>query len=149
MVEWLIVILLILILALLAVLLLRRNSDGSAEVCEKGFAASRSDLNENFSRSRLELQQYFNMQQEMVKSSFAEFMKFLQEFRDAVRQADAQSAEKLAGALQNYGDRTEKMHPEEREAAMERLGLNEPIHVQYVKWLRRTLDVQFFWQLRS
>ena len=32
-----------------------------------------------------------------------------------------------------YGDRTEKMSPEEREWAMEKLGLNEPISVQYVK----------------
>ena len=112
MVEWLIILLLLIVLALLAVLLNQRKSDNSAEVCEKGFAASRSDLNDNFSRSRMELQQHFNMQQEMVKSSFAEFMKFLQEFRDAVRMADLQSAEKLAGALQNYGDRTEKKSAE-------------------------------------
>ena len=35
-----------------------------------------------------------------------------------------------------YGDRTEKMSPEEREWAMEKLGLNEPISVQYVKWVK-------------
>lgn len=39
-----------------------------------------------------------------------------------------------------YGDRTEKMHPEERTAAMERLGLDRPIHVQYVKWLENALN---------
>lgn len=140
MVEWLIVILLILILSLLAVLLLRKNSDGSAEVCEKGFAASRSDLNENFSRSRLELQQYFNMQQEMVKSSFAEFMKFLQEFRDAVRQADAQSAEKLAGALQNYGDRTEKKSAELIKTLDEKIRLFEESTAIQLKNNREMLD---------
>ncbi|MFR9073617.1 MAG: hypothetical protein ACLVJU_10790 [Blautia sp.] len=35
-----------------------------------------------------------------------------------------------------YGDRTEKMSPEEREWAMGKLGLNEPISVQYVKWIK-------------
>ena len=35
-----------------------------------------------------------------------------------------------------YGDRTEKMSPEEREWAMGKLGLNEPISVQYVKWVK-------------
>ncbi len=34
-----------------------------------------------------------------------------------------------------YGDRVEKMSVEEREVAEERLGLNEPIITQYVKWL--------------
>ena len=32
-----------------------------------------------------------------------------------------------------YGERVEKMSPEEREWAMEKLGLNEPISVQYGK----------------
>lgn len=106
---WLIIIFLLAVILVMLVILLRRNGDErSIEVCEHGFAAGRSELNENFSRSRMELQQHFNMQQEMVKSSFADFMRFLQEFRDAVQQADVQSAEKLAGALQNYGDRTDK-----------------------------------------
>lgn len=34
-----------------------------------------------------------------------------------------------------YGDRAEKMTPQEREQAEARLGLDEPIHVQYVRWL--------------
>ena len=34
-----------------------------------------------------------------------------------------------------YGDRVEKMKPEERAWAEEKLGLNAPIHVQYVRWL--------------
>ena len=42
-----------------------------------------------------------------------------------------------------YGDRTEKMSPQEREWAMEKLGLNEPIHVQYVKWIENAFHGEF------
>ena len=42
-----------------------------------------------------------------------------------------------------YGDRTEKMSPAEREWAMEKLGLNEPIYVQYVKWLENAVHGNF------
>lgn len=42
-----------------------------------------------------------------------------------------------------YGERTEKMSPEEREWAMEKLGLNEPIYVQYVKWLNQAFHGNF------
>lgn len=42
-----------------------------------------------------------------------------------------------------YGDRTEKMSLEEREWAMDKLGLNEPIHVQYVKWVENALHGDF------
>ncbi len=42
-----------------------------------------------------------------------------------------------------YGDRTEKMSPQEREWAMEKLGLNEPIYVQYVKWAENALHGDF------
>ena len=42
-----------------------------------------------------------------------------------------------------YGDRTEKMSPEEREWAMEKLGLNEPISVQYVKWVKNAFHGEF------
>ena len=42
-----------------------------------------------------------------------------------------------------YGDRVEKMSPEERQWAEERLGLNEPIHVQYVRWLEHALRGDF------
>ena len=34
-----------------------------------------------------------------------------------------------------YGERTEKMSVAEKEAAREKLGLNDPVHVQYVRWL--------------
>mgnify|MGYP001180692481 CR=1 FL=1 len=33
-----------------------------------------------------------------------------------------------------YGDRVEKMTPEERAWAEEKLGLNDPISVQYIRW---------------
>ena len=43
-----------------------------------------------------------------------------------------------------YGaDRVEKMSVEEKDAARERLGLNDPIHVQYVKWLENALKGDF------
>ena len=38
-----------------------------------------------------------------------------------------------------YGDRVEKLSPAERAAAEERLGLNDPIHVQYGRWLSNAL----------
>lgn len=34
-----------------------------------------------------------------------------------------------------YGERVEKMSVEEKNAAREKLGLNDPIHVQYARWL--------------
>ena len=42
-----------------------------------------------------------------------------------------------------YGDRVEKMSPEEREQAEEKLGLREPVSVQYVKWLDRAVHGDF------
>ena len=42
-----------------------------------------------------------------------------------------------------YGERTEKMSPQEREWAMNKLGLNESIHVQYVKWLEQAFHGNF------
>ncbi len=42
-----------------------------------------------------------------------------------------------------YGERTEKMSVEEKEAAREKLGLNDPIHVQYVRWLQNALKGDF------
>jgi len=42
-----------------------------------------------------------------------------------------------------YGDRTEKMSVEEREWAMEKLGLDQPIHVQYIKWAENALHGDF------
>ncbi len=42
-----------------------------------------------------------------------------------------------------YGDRVERMRPDERARAEEKLGLNAPIHVQYVRWLRGALQGDF------
>lgn len=42
-----------------------------------------------------------------------------------------------------YGDRVEKMSPEEREWAEGKLGLNDPISVQYVRWLGNALHGDF------
>ena len=33
-----------------------------------------------------------------------------------------------------YGERVEKMTVEEKDAARERLGLNDTIHIQYIRW---------------
>lgn len=42
-----------------------------------------------------------------------------------------------------YGDRVEKMSVEEREVAEERLGLNDPIITQYVKWIGGAIKGDF------
>lgn len=42
-----------------------------------------------------------------------------------------------------YGERTEKMTVEEKNAAREKLGLNDPIHVQYVRWVENALQGDF------
>ena len=42
-----------------------------------------------------------------------------------------------------YGDRVEKMNLEEREWAEEKLGLNDPIYVQYIRWFENALDGNF------
>ena len=42
-----------------------------------------------------------------------------------------------------YGERAERMSVEEHEHAMERLGLNDPIPVQYVKWLGNAFQGDF------
>lgn len=42
-----------------------------------------------------------------------------------------------------YGDRAEKMTALERSAAEERLGLDDPIYVQYIRWAKGALDGDF------
>ncbi|MGN0133258.1 MAG: ABC transporter permease [Anaerotignum sp.] len=42
-----------------------------------------------------------------------------------------------------YGDRVEKMSVAERQWAEENLGLNNPIHVQYIRWLQNALKGNF------
>lgn len=98
-------------LAILIILLVKKNhrqDDSSLNTFKSGFEENRRDLNDNFSRARVETQQNFNMQQQALKSAFAEFMKFLQDFRDTVRQADEQQSTKIAAALQSYSDRNEQ-----------------------------------------
>lgn len=45
--------------------------------------------------------------------------------------------------LSYYGERAEKMSAEEKERARERLGLNDPIHVQYLRWVENALGGDF------
>lgn len=42
-----------------------------------------------------------------------------------------------------YGERAEKLSPAERDAAREELGLNDPIHVQYLRWLKNAARGDF------
>ena len=42
-----------------------------------------------------------------------------------------------------YGERAEKMSVEERTRAETRLGLDQPIHIQYVRWLEQALQGDF------
>ena len=42
-----------------------------------------------------------------------------------------------------YGERTEKMSVAEKEAAKEKLGLNDPIYVQYIRWLENAAKGDF------
>ena len=42
-----------------------------------------------------------------------------------------------------YGERVEKMTVEEKEAAREKLGLNDPIHIQYIRWVENAVKGDF------
>ena len=42
-----------------------------------------------------------------------------------------------------YGERVEKMSVEEKTSARERLGLNDPIHIQYIRWAENALKGNF------
>ena len=42
-----------------------------------------------------------------------------------------------------YGDRVEKMSVEEKEAAREKLGLDDPIHIQYIRWAENAVRGDF------
>ena len=39
-----------------------------------------------------------------------------------------------------YGERAEKMTPQERAQAEERLGLDQPVYVQYIRWLENAVQ---------
>ena len=42
-----------------------------------------------------------------------------------------------------YGERVEKMSVQEKEEAREKLGLNEPIHIQYLRWAENAAQGDF------
>jgi len=42
-----------------------------------------------------------------------------------------------------YGERTEKMSVAEKNAAREKLGLNDPIHIQYIRWVENAAKGDF------
>ncbi len=42
-----------------------------------------------------------------------------------------------------YGERVEKMSVAEKDAAREKLGLNKPIHIQYIRWAERAAKGDF------
>jgi len=42
-----------------------------------------------------------------------------------------------------YGERVEKMSVEEKNAAREKLGLNDPIYIQYIRWVENALKGNF------
>ena len=42
-----------------------------------------------------------------------------------------------------YGERVEKMSVEEKETARDKLGLNEPIHIQYIRWVENAIKGDF------
>ena len=42
-----------------------------------------------------------------------------------------------------YGERVEKMSVEEKEAARDKLGLNDPIHIQYIRWVENAAKGDF------
>lgn len=42
-----------------------------------------------------------------------------------------------------YGERVEKMSVEEKTQAREKLGLNDPIHIQYIRWLENAVRGDF------
>ena len=42
-----------------------------------------------------------------------------------------------------YGERVEKMSVAEKEAAREKLGLNDPVHIQYIRWVENAAKGDF------
>ena len=42
-----------------------------------------------------------------------------------------------------YGERVEKMSVAEKDAAREKLGLNDPIHIQYIRWVENAVILAF------
>ena len=42
-----------------------------------------------------------------------------------------------------YGERTEKMSVQEKENAREKLGLNDPVYIQYIRWMENAFEGDF------
>ena len=97
----------------------KQQDDQLQDICKKFFEESRREMDDNFSRNRVEAMQLSNLQQETLKSAFADFMKFLQEFRDTVRQTDEVQSARIAAALQSYSDRNEQKITAFQEAVKE------------------------------
>ena len=98
----------IVLLALL-VLLWRRfaRADGGAAALEDAFRRNREELQNAFSAGRGETAQHFAAQSGQIRGAFGDFMKFLLEFRDAVRQAQTESSTRLQDGLREFGDRND------------------------------------------
>lgn len=71
-------------------------------------ARNREELNKNFSAARMETMQLFLNQQELTKTSFGEFIKFLQEFQIQLQAVNEKTGKQLTEALQAYADRNEE-----------------------------------------
>ena len=69
------------------------------------FAKNREELNKNFSAARMETMQYFNTQQDVIKTAFADFMNSLKEFQQYLQQVNEKTSKELTETLQVYGDR--------------------------------------------
>lgn len=72
------------------------------------FQLSRKELNDTLQAQRLEISQQIAAQSEQLRKSFADFMQFLMEFRDAARKNEEQSSAALTQALQQHGDRNDR-----------------------------------------
>ena len=48
-----------------------------------------------------------------------------------------------------YGERVEKMSVAEKDAAREKLGLNDPIHIQYIRWVENAAKVTLAFPLST
>ncbi len=70
-------------------------------------ARNREELNKNFSSARMETMQYFTNQQEQMKNSFGEFIKFLQELQLHLQTVNEKTEKQLTDSLQVYGDRND------------------------------------------
>ena len=74
---------------------------------EQSLAQNRDEQNKNFSAARMENMQYFTNQQEMTKSSFSDFIIFLQGLQKEIQDSAANTNLKLQENLQKNSDRNE------------------------------------------